>query len=77
MNVDVYFSVHLFIILYFYLFSYKKKCLKNYQETMLYDGIFQGMYGSAAIAWWSECNKKLHKDRKWSWANTDLVELGR
>lgn len=44
---------------------------------MLYDGIFQGMYGSAAIAWWSECNKKLHKDRKWSWANTDLVELGR
>lgn len=42
---------------------------------MLYDGIFQGMYGSAAAARWSEHNQNVHKDLKWSWANSDLAKL--
>lgn len=49
-------------------FSFKKK-------TMLHDGIFQGMYGSITVAWWSEYNKDLYKDLKWSWANSDLAKL--
>ena len=42
---------------------------------MLYDGIFQGMHGSTTIAWWSEYNKNLYKDLKWSWPNSDIAKL--